>query len=122
MDSDDETVQISNISHVDVAHDEKCPMHPSSNHKWGECIHNPANKPVQWGSLTFSPLSQQTDADKENEVLSASDDQAELLRWHHRLGHISFSMLKWLAKNGEIPRRLANVKEPKCTDCLSLVR
>ena len=51
-------------------------------------------------------------------MLSASDDQAELLRWHHRLGHISFSMLKSLAKNGEIPRRLANVKEPKCAGCL----
>ncbi len=118
VNSDDETVQISNISHVDVAHDDKCPIHPSSNHKWGECTHNPANKPIQRGSLTFTPLSQQTDADKENEVLSASDDQAELLRWHHRLGHISFSMLKLLAKNGEIPRRLATVKEPKCAGCL----
>jgi hypothetical protein len=27
-------------------------------------------------------------------------------------------MLKALAKNGEIPRRLANVKEPKCSGCL----
>ena len=51
-------------------------------------------------------------------MLSACDDQAELLQWHHCLGHISFSMLKSLAKNGEIPRRLANVKEPKCADCL----
>ena len=47
VNSDDETVQISNISHVDVAHDDKCPIHPTGNHKWGECNHNPANKPVQ---------------------------------------------------------------------------
>jgi hypothetical protein len=53
VNSDDETVQISNISHVDVAHDDKCPIHPSSSHKWGECTHNPANKPIQWGSLTL---------------------------------------------------------------------
>jgi hypothetical protein len=118
VDSDDETVHISNISHIDVAHDDKCPIHPTSNHKWGECSHNPANKPFQQGTLTFSPLPQQTDADKDNEALFASDDQAELLCWHHRLGHISFSMLKALAKNGEIPRRLANVKEPKCAGCL----
>ena len=54
VDSDDETIHISNISHIDVVPDEKCPIHPSSNHKWGECIHNPANKPIQRGSLTFS--------------------------------------------------------------------
>ncbi len=59
VDSDDETVQISNISHIDVADDDKCLIHPTSNNKWGECSNNPVNKPVQWGSLTFSPLPQQ---------------------------------------------------------------
>jgi hypothetical protein len=43
VDSDDETVQISNISHIDVAHDDKCPIHPTSNHKWGDAA---ANQPV----------------------------------------------------------------------------
>jgi hypothetical protein len=38
---------------------------------------------------------------------AAADDQAELMQWHYRLGHLSFPKLKLLAKNGEIPCRLA---------------
>ena len=36
------------------------------------------------------------------------------MRWHYRLGHLSFPKLKTLAKNGEIPRRLAKAPPPKC--------
>jgi hypothetical protein len=35
--------------------------------------------------------------------LAAADDQAKLMRWHYRLGHLSFPKLKLLSKNGEIP-------------------
>jgi hypothetical protein len=35
--------------------------------------------------------------------LAAVDDQAKLMRWHYRLGHLSFSKLKQLALNGKIP-------------------
>jgi hypothetical protein len=45
-------------------------------------------------------------------------DQAKLMQWHYRLGHLSFPKLKLLAKNGEIPRRLAKVPPPKCVGCL----
>ncbi len=117
VDSDNETVRISNISHVEVTHDDEWPIHPTSKHKGGECRHNPANRPIHWGTLTLTPMSQQTDADKDNYALSASDDQAELLQWHHCLGHL-FPMLKSVAKNGEIPKCLAKVKEPKCASCL----
>ena len=44
--------------------------------------------------------------------------QAELLWWHHQLSHCSCKILKTLAKNGKIPRKLAKVKPPKCTRCL----
>ena len=40
------------------------------------------------------------------------------MRWHYRLGHLPFAKLKMLAKNGEIPRRLAKVPPPKCAGCL----
>ncbi len=40
------------------------------------------------------------------------------MRWHYRLGHLSFSKLKQLALNGEISKKLAKVKPPKCTGCL----
>jgi transposase InsO family protein len=48
----------------------------------------------------------------------ATDDQAELLRWHCRLGHLPFPALCQLAKNGEIPKRLTKVKPPRCAGCL----
>jgi hypothetical protein len=115
---DDATVQISNVSHVDVAPGDACPIHPTGNHKWGECTQNPDNQLVKHVILTFSPIPQQTDADQQNSSLAASDDQAELLRWHHRLGHLPFSMIRALAKNGEIPKKFEKVKEPRCAGCL----
>jgi hypothetical protein len=36
------------------------------------------------------------------------------MRWHHRLGHLSFPKLKKLASNDKIPKRLAKVKPPVC--------
>jgi hypothetical protein len=50
--------------------------------------------------------------------LAAVDDQAKIMCWHYRLGHLSFAKLKQLALNGEIPRCLAKIKLPTCTGCL----
>ena len=44
-------------------------------------------------------------------------DQAELLRYHYRMNHLSFRKLKALATLGEIPRRLAKVRTPVCNCC-----
>ena len=41
--SDDNTVQISNISHLVMALDDTCPLHLTGKHKWGECSNNPNN-------------------------------------------------------------------------------
>lgn len=49
---------------------------------------------------------------------SLSDNQRELLSWHNRLGHISFSDLNHLASSGTIPRRLVDTPAPKCIACL----
>jgi hypothetical protein len=46
------------------------------------------------------------------------DNQAELMRWHYRLSHLSFAKLKQLALNGKIPRRLAKVKPLACVGYL----
>jgi hypothetical protein len=35
--------------------------------------------------------------------LAAIDNQAKLMRWHYRLGHLPFSKLKQLVLNGKIP-------------------
>jgi hypothetical protein len=40
------------------------------------------------------------------------------MRWHYRLGHLPFSKLKQFALNGEIPKKLAKAKPPKCAGCL----
>ena len=60
--------------------------------------------------------------EKVHEVLQDQDipatlDEAELLRWHYRLGHISFFKLRTMAMLNIIPRRLASVKIPKCQAC-----
>jgi len=50
--------------------------------------------------------------------LAAADDQAKLMQWHYRLGHLTFTKLKQLALNGEIPKKLVKITPPKCTGCL----
>jgi len=44
-------------------------------------------------------------------------NQEELLRWHYRLGHVSFNKLKETALRGDIPRTLATCEAPKCAAC-----
>jgi hypothetical protein len=43
--------------------------------------------------------------------------QAELLRWHYRLGHASFAKLVAMAQRGDIPKRLATCPIPMCAGC-----
>ena len=47
----------------------------------------------------------------------ATSDQAELLKWHYRMDHVSFFKLRTMALFNIIPRRLAFVKFPKCQAC-----
>ncbi len=46
------------------------------------------------GPLTLSPAPNLADHELLELNTSASDDQAELMRWHYRLGHLSFDKLK----------------------------
>jgi hypothetical protein len=68
------------------------------------------------GPLTFDVYPQLKE--DEHVYLTAVDDQAKLMRWYYRLGHLSFSKLKQLALNGLVPQRLAKVKPPAFTGCL----
>jgi hypothetical protein len=47
-----------------------------------------------------------------------SNPTAELLRYHHTFGHVSFLKLKEMAKMGTIPKRLAKCPVPVCLACL----
>jgi hypothetical protein len=66
---------------------------------------------IRRGPLTFNPSPPQEE-EGEDTQLSAADNQTELMHWHYRLG------LKQLTLNGEIPKKLAKVKPPKCAGCL----
>ncbi len=68
------------------------------------------------GPLTFD-VNPEIEDDK-HVYLAAVDNQADLMRWHYRLSHLSFAKLKQLALNGKIPRRLAKVKPPACAGYL----
>jgi hypothetical protein len=57
------------------------------------------------GPLTFDPSPPL--AKDEDAPLAAANDQAELMRWHYRLGHLHFPKLKQLAINSKIPKKLA---------------
>ena len=45
------------------------------------------------------------------------DPHDELLRWHYRLGHLSFDGIKQLASKGQLPKRLLSCKKPFCSAC-----
>jgi hypothetical protein len=40
------------------------------------------------------------------------------MHWHYCLGHLAFKKLQQLARNGKIPKRLANVRAPRCASRL----
>jgi hypothetical protein len=71
---------------------------------------------TRMGPLTFD-VNPQLKEDK-HVYLAAVDDQAKLMRWHYRLGHLAFCKLKQLTLNGKIPQCLAKVKPPACVGCL----
>jgi hypothetical protein len=71
---------------------------------------------TRMGPLTFE-VNPELKEDK-HVYLATVNDQAKLMHWHYRLGHLAFSKLKQLALNGKIPRRLAEVKPPACVGCL----
>jgi hypothetical protein len=96
VDSDDDTVKTLNL-----------PAPP---------IDELPSQAIRRGPLTFDPSPPTEEG--EDVHLAAADDQAELMRWHYRLGHHTFAKLKQLALNGEIPKKLAKITPPKCAGCL----
>ncbi len=56
---------------------------------------------TRMGPLTFD-VNPELEEDK-HIYPAAVDNQAELMHWHYRLGHLVFSKLKQLALDGEIP-------------------
>jgi GAG-pre-integrase domain len=42
----------------------------------------------------------------------------EMLQWHHRLSHISFSRIQKMARRGQVPAYLAECPLPVCQSCM----
>jgi GAG-pre-integrase domain len=49
---------------------------------------------------------------------SKMNSESDLLLYHHRLGHVSFSKLQDMARLGMIPQRLAKARIPLCPSCM----
>ena len=56
--------------------------------------------------------------EEEDRDLPATTDQAELLRWHYRLGHLSFKKIRNMSALGILPKRLLGIKPPVCAVCI----
>jgi hypothetical protein len=56
--------------------------------------------------------------DEDLERNSCQNPQTEMLRWHYRLGHMSFQIIKRMTELGILPKKLAQVTPPKCAGCL----
>ena len=50
--------------------------------------------------------------------MKTESNQMELLRWHHRLGHLYFAKMRYLAITCILPPKLATVVPPKCAGYL----
>ena len=75
----------------------------------------PPTEAICRGPLTFDPTLPQEE--EEDTQLTAVNNQTELLCWHYP-SNLPFAKLNHLALNGEIPKKLAKVKPPKCADSL----
>ena len=46
--------------------------------------------------------------------ITVESPQADLLRWHYRIGHLSFNLIKAMAEVSLLPKKLAKAPIPKC--------
>ncbi|CAB9519768.1 unknown protein [Seminavis robusta] len=54
----------------------------------------------------------------DDRYLKYRTDQADILAWHYRLGHLSFERIRKLAERGDLPSKLASARAPKCSSCM----
>ncbi len=103
-----------NRTPINFPANQPCPLHPGTNHVWGECSQYQPAKHHSPGPLTvdFAPA-----VELSIHHWRTEDPRAELFQWHHHLDHVSFQVVKLLAELGEIPKSLAKVNRPCCAGC-----
>ena len=69
-----------------------------------------------WKERTIK-LINELDREDDSEVtqVESETDQGELIRWHLRLGYMSFNKIKVLSAMGTLPKHLIQSKTTKCT-------
>ena len=50
--------------------------------------------------------------------ITVESQQADLLRWHYHIGHLSFKIIKAMAEVGLLPKKLAKALVPKYVGCM----
>ena len=82
-------------------------------------IHGPPQTATTQGQpqTTMVDLGPLTHVIPEDQEPTSMDPHDELLRWHYRLGHLSFERIRQLARSGQLPKRLLTCKKPFCTAC-----
>ena len=66
---------------------------------------------------TMVDLGPTTHVIPEDQEPTSLDPHDELLRWHYRLGHLSFERIRQLARSGQLPKCLLTCMKPFCTAC-----
>ena len=90
------------------------PMTPGS----PQTTETPQTKETQGQpKTTMVDLGTLTHVIPEDQEPTSLDPHDELLRWHYRLGHLSFDRIRQLARMGQLPKRLLTCKKPFCTAC-----
>ena len=96
------------------------PFHSTSPSHHGDPVHFPSegamHSPFEGVTTDFKPDPHLIPQEPDTPLMAS--DQALLMAYHEQLGHTSFAQLQELAKQGIIPKKLANVPPPKCPSCL----
>ena len=70
----------------------------------------PAPAQIEFDDLPESPTHQKDEPE-------LSNPSHELMRWHLRLGHLSFTRLRLLSLAGDLPKALLHAQTPFCAAC-----
>ena len=76
------------------------------------------DQPENMFDLNQDSEEKQADVVTEEEMQKPTEnDSAELLRYHHKFGHVSFARLQAMARQGTLPAKLAKCPIPLCASC-----
>ena len=94
----------------------KYPLEKPTQHQdiWGTSLHSTVKRDFDINGPELGIPQQQ----KKSKTKVMSNDSAELLKLHYKMGHIPFPKLKQMAQQGKIPKQLAKCDTPLCSACL----